>query len=171
MKRGKIGIGLVLIAACALGYWRAEAQEREPAGPSNTQALLEGVLKRQIAALNAESADAVMLCFHEAAPDREGMRKVLVNQFRVRDLRYSLRESKFIGEDGRYAYMRTWQRVDGRNEKVPFVGETEELLVFMKGRGGWKAWTSARLDKKRIPLTEGPGGEPGPGGHKGPRRR
>ena len=146
-------------ALSGLGLWRAEAQE--PAGPSNTEVLVERVLKQQISALNAESPDAVMLCFHEEAPDREGMRQVMVNQFRVRDLRYQLKSAKFVAEDGQYAYMRTWQVVDGRNEKIPFLGETEELLVFRKGRGGWKAWTSARLDKKRVPLP-GERGSPGP---------
>jgi hypothetical protein len=152
-----------------VGLWRAHAQGREPAGPSNTEILLKRVLAQQISALNAESADAVMLCFHSEAPDREGMREVMVNQFRVRDLRYSLKSAKFVAEDGQYAYMRTWQVVDGRNEKTPFLGETEELLVFRKGRGGWKAWTSARLDQKRVPLPgerrkRSPRGPVGPGG-------
>lgn len=164
-------LGGALLMAAALsgvGLWRAEAQDRQPAGPSNTEVLLKQVLKQQISALNAESPDAVMLCFHEEAPDREGMRQVMVNQFRVRDLRYSLKSAKFVAEDGQYAYMRTWQVVDGRGEKTPFLGETEELLVFRKGRGGWKAWTSARLDKKRVPLPgerrpQSPRGPVGPG--------
>lgn len=154
------GIGLA-----GAGFWSAEAQERVPAGPSNTEVLVMRILKQQVSALNVESADAVMMCFHAEAPDREGMRKVLVNQFRVRDLRYKVKSAKFIGEDGRYAYVRTWQIVDGQNEKTPFLGETEELLVFRKGARGWRAWTSARLDKKGLPL---PG--PGPKAPKGPRR-
>ena len=164
--RGVLVGALVMGAALSgVGLWRAEAQDRTPSGPSNTEVLLERLLKQQISALNAESADAVMLCFHEEAPDRQGMREVMVNHFRVRDLRYRLKSAKFVAEDGQYAYMRTWQVVDGRGEKIPFLGETEELLVFRKGRGGWKAWTSARLDKKRIALPGEKKRGPGPGGH------
>lgn len=167
MRRGGTRIlcgGLALALVLGVGTLSAErgAEAQEPAGPSRTEFEIGNLLDQQIAALNAESADAVMLCFHPDAPDREGMRQVMVNQFRVRDLRYSVTKRHFVAEDGRYAYLRTWQRVDGTNEETPFIGETEELLVFrLDKRSQWKAWTSARLDKRRVPL-------PGEKGTKGP---
>lgn len=165
MKRGiAVGCGLAgaLWLGALCGQRGAEAQERAPSGPSRTEFEIGNLLDQQVAALNAESADGAMLCFHPDAPDREGMRQVLVEQFRLRDLRYTVTKRHYVGEDGRYAYMRAVQRVDGTNEKTPFMGETEELLVFrVDSRGHWKAWTSARLDKRRVPLP-GEQGAPGP---------
>ena len=139
-----LGLG----ASCGLGVLRA--QDPQPAGPSNTQVVCESLVKQQMSALNLENPDGVMLVFHPEAPNRLELQRTLVQQFRMRDLRYKLLSLHFVAEDGPYAYMRMVQIVDGSREKTPFKGESELLLVFRKSTRGWKAWTSVRLRQKKI---------------------
>lgn len=154
-------------AALALGgaaLWGPPAAAQGQMGPSNTEVECRRVIEQQMSALNVENPQGAMMLFHPKCPDRDGMLRSLVDQFRRYDLRYKLKEAVFIGEEpGTYAYMRVKQTVDGSHEKRPFKGETELLLVFRKDKNGWKAWTSAHLSQETKPINTGPGPrQPGP---------
>ncbi|MGE0712557.1 MAG: nuclear transport factor 2 family protein [Planctomycetota bacterium] len=166
MKRATLGL-LVLssLASLALVWRSAPARAQGEMGPSNTQVLCEALVKQQVSALNVENAQGVMMVFHPEAPNRQELLQTLTQQFRKLDLRYKLLETHFVAEDGDYAYLRVREHVDGSHEQRPFQGETEDLLVFKRHQHTWKAWTSARLDAKSVPLApRGGGGQPQPGG-------
>ena len=71
--------------------------------PSNTEVLLLETVKQQIKALNEEEPGEVMKVFHPQAPGAKGIRRALVNQFRLHDDRYTLLKHKYVAVDGPYA--------------------------------------------------------------------
>lgn len=150
MRRVLLPLVLLLGLGGTWGLGVLRAQDPQPTGPSNAQAVCESLVKQQLSALNLENPDGVMLVFHPEAPNRLELQRTLVQQFRLRDLRYELLSLHFVAEDGPYAYMRMRQIVDGSREQTPFKGETEMLLVFRKSLRGWKAWTSVRLQQKKL---------------------
>lgn len=151
---------LLLSLACLLLTTPGGAQDPQP---SNTAQVLRGLIERQTKALDAEDPDKAMAVFHPKAPGVNQIRATLVRQFALNDDSFKLVKTHYVGQDGKWAYMRSVQTITGVREQKKFVTAVEELLVFRRHGREWRAWTSARLDQETRDVT--------PKGPRPPRKR
>ena len=141
MKRAAL-----VFLACILLTVPGGAQDQEPQ-PSNTAQVLQKLVERQTSALDHEDPNKVMALFHPKAPGLKEIRATLVQQFARYDDSFHLEKTHYVGEDGKWAYMRAIQTIRGVRKQTPFVTAVEELLVFRRSGREWRAWTSVRLEQ------------------------
>lgn len=112
---------------------------------ADTPTEIKEVIVENLAHTQNEDIAAAMANIHSQSPLYLSTQQVLEQLLPLYDLKYTLLEYTFIGEDEEYAYAKVKQRtskVDGPDFKN---NELEAMQVFKKEEGIWKLWTQANL--------------------------
>ena len=109
---------------------------------------IKAVVIENIKATQAEDVTATLKTVHTMSPVYSGTKKMLDQIFPVYDLKYTLLEYKFVGEENGYAYIRIKQLTEKINGPEFRTNELEALQVFKQENGVWKIWTQATLGVK-----------------------
>ncbi len=132
----KILLAMLLCVGLPVGAFAATADD------------LKKTIEDNFAASTKEDMDTLLKTIHTQSPAFAGTKKVMEELNARFDLKYTLTDYNFIGEDADYAYARfklQTQKVGGAEFKDNMV---DNVAVFKKEDGVWKFWTQAILDVK-----------------------
>jgi len=106
---------------------------------------IKSVVLENLKATQAEDMKATLKTVHTTSPVYAGTKQMLQQIFSTYDLKYTLLEYKFVGEENGYAYIRIKQLTEKINGPEFRTNELEALQVFKQENGVWKMWTQANL--------------------------
>ena len=106
---------------------------------------IKSMILENLRATQAEEMEAALKTVHTASGGYAVTKQMLQQIFSTYDLKYTLLEYKFVGEESGYAYARIKQLTEKINGPEFRTNELEALQVFKQENGVWKMWTQANL--------------------------
>lgn len=106
---------------------------------------IEAVVTSNIAAINAEDADATMATIHGESPEFDSTASALDDHFADLDPSAELVSFAFMGHDDEFAVARVKIKTSEKSDTAFHDNIVDMIVLFAQEDGNWKIWSDLPL--------------------------